>query len=238
MIEAALIGAPVIEEALIGEALISKSVIEGALIGEAPSSEPVIDAALINEAPISEVPIVVKGEKVALGPLRRELVPLFLRWMRDLEGTHPPCAADLQSSSEAEDAWYEGACAPDRRTFVIYELAGMRPVGVCGLFDLDLAHRRCEFGIAIGDRGCWGLGFASEATRLCVGYAFSALGVQNVLLRAQADNAAAIAAYTRAGFKKIGVRRGAVRSTADGVDLVYMDLVSADYFAPGKPRSC
>ena len=36
--------------------------------------------------PSSEAPILnLRGEKVALGPLRRDLVPTYLRWINDFE---------------------------------------------------------------------------------------------------------------------------------------------------------
>jgi diamine N-acetyltransferase len=42
-------------------------------------------------------------------------------------------------------------------------------------------------------------------------------------------NTTAIRAYTRAGFKKIGRRRGGVVTMGRRFDIVYMDIVAAEF---------
>ena len=61
----------------------------------------------------------------------------------------------------------------------------------------------------MGDRR--GQGFGTEATRLVLDFAFHALQLHNVLLETLAWNVAGLTAYERAGFRRIGVRRTAVR---------------------------
>lgn len=179
-----------------------------------------------------ELIINIRGEKVALGPLRRELIPLFLQWANDFDVTRTVTQGNRPVTLDAENAWYEKMNVPDARNFVMYDVDGMVPVGVCGIFDINLVDRACEFGIMVGDKTRWGKGLATEAAKLCAGYAFRALSLNNVLLRVQADNPAAHRAYVKAGFKEIGRRRGVVWENGKSTDMIYMDVIAAEF--PGS----
>lgn len=178
---------------------------------------------------MNEPIINIRGEKIALGPLRRDLIPLFLRWMNDFEVTRTITLGNRPMTEEAENAWYEKVSAPEVRNFTLYDLEGLVPVGVAGIFDINLVDRCCELGIVIGDKTRWGKGFATEAARLCAGYAFRALSLHNVMLRVQADNVAAVRAYTKAGFKEIGRRRGVVWQAGKPTDMIYMDVIAPEF---------
>jgi hypothetical protein len=55
-----------------------------------------------------EEPIVlVQGERVGLGPLRRELLPDSLRWRSDLEVSKGMAARIQPHTLESIQAWYE-----------------------------------------------------------------------------------------------------------------------------------
>jgi RimJ/RimL family protein N-acetyltransferase len=97
-------------------------------------------------------------------------------------------------------------------------------------------HRTAELGIVIGEPDCRGKGYGTEATRLILDYAFSALGLHNVMLRVFAYNEAAIRAYLKAGFKEIGRRREAHRQGGVAYDEVLMDCVSTE-LSPGVVRA-
>ena len=91
-----------------------------------------------------------------------------------------------------------------------------------------------EFGIAIGERRGQGLG--TEATRLVLDFAFHVLQLRNVLLVTLEWNVAGLTAYERAGFRRVGVRRGAVMSRGrEPTDFVIMDAVPEDFGASVLP---
>ena len=54
------------------------------------------------------------------------------------------------------------------------------------------------------------------------------LGLQNVLLEALVWNEAAIRAYEKAGFRRIGVRRQAAMSRGRREDVILMDAIPSD----------
>lgn len=179
--------------------------------------------------PETEEPILnVVGKKVAFGPHRRDLLPLYTRWLNDFEVTRHLSLGNHPMTVEAEEKWYETALSY-RYAFCLYALNPLRPIGTVGLHDVDHRHGTAEFGIFIGDKTCWGKGCGTEATALMLEYAFATLGLHNVMLRVHGDNERAIRAYTRAGFREIGRRRESLRVLGQVVDMVYMDCLATEF---------
>ena len=185
-------------------------------------------------APRPDPPILtLVGDKVALGPLRRDLLPLYQRWINDFEVTRTIGRPMLPMTLEAEEAWYAAASAGEREvTFTIYERATLRPMGNSGLMNIDHLRRTAEFGIMIGEKDCWGRGYGTETTRLVLDYGFNGLGLHNVMLRVYAHNRRAARAYERAGFRLIGRRRESWRIGDLVQDEIYMDCLATEFESP------
>ncbi len=181
-----------------------------------------------------EPDFIVVGEKVALGPLRRDLAAVYARWMNQLDVRrgldHRGVAAPESQEKWVEENLEKGAKrAPEAVEFTVYDLTDSTPVGTAGLGGIGHANGTAEFAIAIGERRGHGLG--GEAARLVLDFAFNVLQLRNVLLETLAWNTAALTAYERAGFRRIGVRRGAVISQRRPTDIVLMDAVPEDFGA-------
>ena len=180
----------------------------------------------------SEQPIInVQGEKVALGPLRRDLLPLYQKWINDFEVTLTLDVGWHPMTWQAEDAWYQRSITGNERQahFTIYERATFRPIGNTDLRDIDHRHGTAEFGILIGEKDCWGKGYGTEATTLMLDYGFTGLGLHNIMLRVYSMNERAIRAYTRAGFRVIGRRREARRVGGRAYDVLWMDCLATEF---------
>ena len=111
----------------------------------------------------------------------------------------------------------------------VYDRTDLAAVGFAGVWDIDHVSATAEYGIAIAERR--GQGFGTEATRLVLDFAFHVLHLRNVMLQALESNAAGLTAYERAGFRRIGVRRGAAMSLGRPADVVLMDAVPGDFGA-------
>ena len=181
-----------------------------------------------------EPDFVVVGEKVALGPLRRDLAAVYARWMNQLEVRRGLDQVGIQTQ-ETQEKWVEenieaGAKrAPEALEFTVYDRADSAPIGTAGLFEIGHINGTAEFAIVIGERRGQGLG--TEATRLMLDFAFHVLKLRNVLLQVLEWNVGGLTAYERAGFRRVGVRRGAVISRGRPTDLVIMDAVPEDFGA-------
>ena len=182
--------------------------------------------------PSDDPEFIIVGDKVALGPLRRDLAAVYARWMNELEVRrgldHMGIATPESQEKWVEDNLERGAeNEPKAVEFTIYDRSDTAPVGTVGLFGIEHVNGLARFGIAIGERRGQGLG--TEATRLALDYGFHILQLRNVMLEVLDWNVAGLTAYERAGFRRIGLRRGAVLSRGRRTDLVLMDAVPEDF---------
>jgi diamine N-acetyltransferase len=174
----------------------------------------------------------IEGERVALGPMRRDLADTCVAWMNRVDVKSGLGNLALYNR-ETEEAWLDdvakenGKVAPASASFTIYDRRDGEPVGTCSLMNIDYRHARSGFGIALGERRGEGLG--TEATRLTLDWAFNVLSLENVRLEVMPWNAGAIRAYEKAGFRLIGRRRGALVVHGRRWDEIYMDAVPGEF---------
>ena len=178
--------------------------------------------------------LTIRGEKVGLGPIRRDLLHLHVRWANDPEVTVPLGGWAGPSTIEDQEAWYarDSKHNEKRIVYLIYELSTMRPIGCTDLRDVNYRDQTAWFDVFIGEKECWGKGYATETTRLMLKYGFEALGLHCILLQVNADNERAIRAYKRAGFKVVGRQREVIRRRGGRVYMVLMDCLAREY--PGE----
>jgi diamine N-acetyltransferase len=178
----------------------------------------------------------VEGELVSLGPLRRDLLPLYQRWINNLGTMRTLGLPPYPMTMEKEQAWYDRVSRAESEVmFTIYERETLRPIGNTGLHDVDYRNRTASFGIIIGEPECRGKGYGTETTRLMLDYAFTALGLHNVMLIVFEFNAAGIRAYQRAGFKDSGRRRECRLMGGKLWDEIQMDCLSTEFERPVTP---
>ncbi|MEJ7763851.1 MAG: GNAT family protein [Thermomicrobiales bacterium] len=198
-----------------------------------------------TEAETNDRPVVtLTGTLVALGPLRRDLLSTYQRWNNDFATTRTLARPGPTTFDQEAAAYDQVIHDPRYALFTIYERATWRPIGTTYLADIDGRNRTAEFGIAIGEADARGKGHGTETTRLVLDYAFTALGLHNVMLRVYAHNHAGIRAYEKAGFKEIGRRREAREMGGAIWDVVYMDCLATEFtgsvsrqvVAPDRPR--
>ena len=184
----------------------------------------------------SEAPVLnVVGERVALGPLRRDLLPLYTRWINDLAAVRT-LGAFLPVTLEGETKWYdEWATSGKMVPFTVYARPELRPIGTASLFEVEHRSRSAEFGIFLGEPDYRGRGYGTETTRLVLDYAFTVLGLHNVMLKVFDLNPAGKRAYEKAGFTEFGRRRQSRRVGNELRDEIFMQCLSEDFESPVTP---
>ena len=188
-----------------------------------------------GEGASTDLVIMIEGTKVALGPVRADLTRDYQRWMNDfrmlrtLRGTEPL----PMTEAGAEAVLRSFLAMRDQALFTIYEKAeNMRPVGTTVIAKIDYRNRTAIYGIEIGEPTARGRGIGTETTILMLDYAFTALGLQNVMLHVSELNVGGRRAYEKAGFREYGRRRNS-RWTASGFcDDIYMDCLASEFTSP------
>ena len=120
-----------------------------------------------------------------------------------------------------------------------------RPIGSAGLLKIDYRNRTAELALAIAEPDARGKGYGTETTQLVVDYAFTALGLHNVMLTVFEFNLAGIRVYTKVGFKEFGRRRESIFMGGKLWDIILMECLSTEWgsspvlagvFKPDEPR--
>ncbi len=186
------------------------------------------------------------GEQVALGPIRRDLLPTYQRWVNDFATLRTLAIPPRPMTLEEETAWYDRVAVSDGAhvVFTIYERATARPIGNTEWHGIDFRNRTAGYGVLIGETDCRSKGYGTETTRLMLDYAFTALGLHSVMLTVYSFNPAGIRAYTKAGFRECGRRRACRFMGGRFWDEIYMDCLASEFespvlariFAPDAPR--
>jgi RimJ/RimL family protein N-acetyltransferase len=147
------------------------------------------------------------GPRVRLEPPRVEHLAAFVRWFADPEVTRylyrrwPP-------SLHQEEKWLERMAASEED--IVWAVVVGRTealIGVIAFHRLDWRDRHGWLEVVLGERGEWGKGYATEAMRLCVGYAFRELGLEKVLASVYSGNRASLRLVEKVGFRRCGLFR-------------------------------
>ena len=77
-------------------------------------------------------------------------------------------------------------------------------IGACGFTDIDLGAGSAEYGYWVGRR-YWGRGYATEAGRHALEFAYATLGLYRVIARPLARNAASRRVLEKLGFDCLGL---------------------------------
>jgi RimJ/RimL family protein N-acetyltransferase len=177
----------------------------------------------------------VVGSRVALGPLRRDLMDTYQEWrkgfgrLRDLDDALDP----TEESDEEAEFWYDELVTTDEHAwFTVYELESARPIGITGLIDIDSSERSAEFFLHIGEVASQGSDYGAEAGRLMRDYAFTALGLESLFLMTYEFNMSELRSCERAGFREFGRQRRAHLMGGRLWDVIYLECQADDYPNP------
>lgn len=138
---------------------------------------------------------VTAADRAVLGALRND-VELQLSLLAHPR-PNPPAAIDRWIDEKAQAGAF----------FAVALLDGDGCVGFAQLHAVDPVSRHAHLGLALVG-AVRGQGLARHVLAGLARYAADVLALRKLCLEVRADNAPAIAAYARAGFERVGVRRG------------------------------
>jgi RimJ/RimL family protein N-acetyltransferase len=169
------------------------------------------------------------------------MLPEYHRWEND-PGTILDYGSQLPQSWETRSAGYERQAKSDRYIqFETVKLDDQQPVGMT-IISIDHYVRTAEYTMLIAPEAR-GHGYATEATRLTLDWAFHLAALRMVWLKVLEHNTAGIRAYQAAGFKQGGRLRQSGFWLGAPCDEILMDALSGEFAsrsvveAPIEPRS-
>lgn len=106
-------------------------------------------------------------------------------------------------------------------------------LGFVALYSIDPIHRKAEFAIMI-DPAHQGFGYASEATRLAIDYAFTVLNLNKLFLIVDEKNEKAMHVYKKVGFEVDAILKEEYFVNGSYHNAVIMSIFQRDYFSEQK----
>jgi len=131
----------------------------------------------------------------------------------------------IENTTKSTDQYHFGIVLRDGHN----PRGGDRLLGGVSLMDVHLIDRSATLGIFIGEEEDRSKGYGAEAIKLLLDYGFRWLGLHNIDLHVNSENARAIACYQKAGFREYGRRHDAIFRDGQWIDRVYMEILAQDW---------
>jgi diamine N-acetyltransferase len=110
---------------------------------------------------------------------------------------------------------------------LMIELKNLPPqtIGTIDLFEYDPFNQRAGVGILIADKSKRKQGYASEALRLVIDYAFDILCLHQLYCNISVNNTASIGLFQKLGFEIIGEKKDWNRTKDDFLNEYILQLI-------------
>ncbi|MEX2236237.1 MAG: GNAT family protein [Dehalococcoidia bacterium] len=171
------------------------------------------------------------GERIRLGERRLGDEETVAAWSNDVEYLFLQDSRPALPRSQQDVARGPGfmGSSPNRVQFWLRTLEEDRLIGFLAINQIQWNNQHGWLAIGIGNRDDRGRGYGGEALRLGLNYAFNELNLHRISLTTLADNARAIRAYERAGFKREGVLRATTMRAGRRYDDLAMGLLRREW---------
>ena len=147
----------------------------------------------------------IKGKKTLVRGIEKNDIAKLVAWRNDrqiqdmLIGWHFPVTA------EQEQSWFEKTWSDQHNKRFAIEADTGDYIGNIGLYDIDWVNRFCGFGIFIGDERYRRGGYASDAGRALISFAFDDMNLTRIWVEVLVTNDPSRRYFERLGFKHEGV---------------------------------
>lgn len=173
---------------------------------------------------------IIEGEKVGFTEPKEEYVEKYRDWFNDLEVSQFISHFGKVLTREAEENWYQAQAESDEPIFTIYYLPDDKPIGNCGLHNLDQGNDHGEMGILLGEKDYWDRGLGTEAVRLITDFGFAVLGLHGISLSLKSFNKRARRVYEKVGYQVAGKVRDFYQIDGNYHDEIIMDILREEFY--------
>lgn len=171
-----------------------------------------------------------QGQHIYLRSLERADLQLMAEWLNDPDVTRLLFMGLFPSNLEALTAqWERDRNNPEETTFAVCDKTSNQFVGTTGVYRIQWVMRTGEFRVFLGDKRVWNRGIGTECAKLMVVFGFEKLNLNKMWLGVNADNAAAVKAYQKAGFVHEGVLRQEQYRNFRYYDAIRMSMLRSEY---------
>lgn len=162
----------------------------------------------------------------------------YFQWLNDQDITKWMRHGILPNSFESMKAFYSSqAMSKTDVVFAIVLKEKDSHIGNIGLHGINYLFRSVEIGIIIGEKSCWGEGYAAESISLLSRHCFNRLNLNRLAAGAVAANIGSIRAFEKAGFSREGVAKQAYFCDGEYHDCINLSLLHSDWLHRSKAEA-
>ena len=176
----------------------------------------------------------IDAARLYLRPLTRgDCSERYLAWLNDpevsryLETRHSP-----QTRQTIAQFVERVNHRDDEHLFGIFLKSGDRHIGNIKVGPVNPHHRVADISLLIGERDCWGQGYAAEAMAAMSLHAFDALGVRKLSAGIYAPNVGSTRAFLKAGYREESRRPGHYLLDGKPCDILELGCISGELRTP------
>ncbi|WDT75387.1 MAG: GNAT family protein [Candidatus Manganitrophus sp.] len=172
-----------------------------------------------------------EGKRIYLREVRpSDVNERYYRWMNDPEITRFLESRFAPNAIENLRDYVAGKLGDRDNIFLAIVLKEEdRHIGNIKLGPIQWIHRLADIGLLIGEKDCWGKGYATEAIQLVSDYAFNVLNLHKVAAGCYGPNEGSARAFQKAGFIVEGVRKEQFYANGSYVDDILLGLIRPDW---------
>lgn len=168
------------------------------------------------------------SRQVSLNPLRVADLPVVFECMDDPQ--RALFNSPYKPFDSADEAWFDTLLKRnDVVIFGIRLLATDTLIGFCHLHGINYTHRTADLYVHLRDIAEGNLGYAEDATRLLLDFAFRDLTLHRLCSRVLASDHDGVRMYETVGFVREGLLRAAAHIDGHYVDVIVMGILQEHY---------
>ncbi len=153
----------------------------------------------------------------------------YLKWMNDKQVTKYLESGRSETTLESLKDYIKQNNSSTSVLLGIFEKRSKKHIGNIKLHLIDYQNKSGEIGIMIGETSAQGQGYAFEAIRLVIDYAFFNLELNRVTTGMVVDNVGSKKAFEKAGFILEGTLRESFFSNGFFYDCHRLAVLKSDY---------
>jgi len=169
----------------------------------------------------------IEGKNIYLRELEiHDVNQNYCRWMNDLVVTqYLENRVEKWSIKELKNYVSKIKRNPNTLFWAVVLKDNDQHIGNIKLGHLDGINGFSDIGIIIGEKSFWGKGFATEAIKLVVDYAFNQLNLQKLIAGAHKNNFGSIKSFRKAGFTELGAKEKSLFCDDSYIDSMLLEIV-------------
>jgi RimJ/RimL family protein N-acetyltransferase len=169
-----------------------------------------------------------QGKHIYLREVRcSDVNETYCRWMNDPEITQYLESRFAPNSMENLQEYVKNFQGDRDNIFLAIVLKqNQKHIGNIKIGPINWYHRLADIGIMIGDKDCWGKGYAPEAISLLAYFAFNTLNLHKLTAGCYEQNQGSLKAFQKAGFEIEGVRKKHCFSNGNYVDEILLGKIN------------